>query len=193
MRKSRENSKSRVTKGPFSHLAIWIEDGRLAHHFVAQDPDGAKPTRGASCEEAACARLETHPPRREAHRELLDREATRTSRCASRRLRYGAEFFADTFKGRAQRAPRKILLRTLENLQDVLGDMNDIAVRQQAFPDSAAESAGSSAAAIDALMPEAQRGPSAARHQAVLGVVGASGSLWPRRLEDGARSVDKGP
>ncbi|MDF2813701.1 MAG: hypothetical protein K0S56_4732, partial [Microvirga sp.] len=49
-------------------------------------------------------------------------------------LRYGSEFFADTFKGRATGSRRKSLLKSLEQLQDILGEMNDLTVRQRLLP-----------------------------------------------------------
>ncbi len=68
-------------------------------------------------------------------------------------LRYGGDFFADVFKGHTGR--KKALMKSLEHLQDVLGEMNDIAVGDAALANNRT-SLPDSAEAVRALMPMAE-------------------------------------
>lgn len=63
--------------------------------------------------------------------EQLDDEARHEVRKAAKRLRYGAEFFAVLFDQGKQRKQRIRFLAALEKLQDNLGALNDLAVRQE--------------------------------------------------------------
>jgi triphosphatase len=51
-----------------------------------------------------------------------------------KKLRYGAEFFASLFTSAEERKRRKSLLAVLERLQEILGEMNDIAVGGALIP-----------------------------------------------------------
>jgi len=55
-----------------------------------------------------------------------------------KKLRYGVEFFGTLF-ARGAKSRRKALLAILERLQDVLGEMNDIAVGSALIPSSPAD------------------------------------------------------
>jgi inorganic triphosphatase YgiF len=69
-------------------------------------------------------------------------------------LRYGCDFFADAFAGHARR--KKAMIKSLEHLQDVLGEMNDISVGHAAFAKDSTTLPEGSAVAIQELMPEAE-------------------------------------
>ena len=71
-------------------------------------------------------------------------------------LRYGGDFFADVFKGHTGR--KKTLMKSLEHLQDVLGEMNDIAVGDAALANNRT-SLPDSAEAVRSLMPMARPPP----------------------------------
>jgi len=51
-------------------------------------------------------------------------------RIRAKRLRYGTEFFANTFDGETSEKRRSDTLSALKDLQDALGGLNDIATRQ---------------------------------------------------------------
>lgn len=54
-----------------------------------------------------------------------------TLRIAGKKLRYAMEFFSDVFLGRVRARRCKEALSALKDLQDALGGLNDIAVREQ--------------------------------------------------------------
>jgi CHAD domain-containing protein len=64
----------------------------------------------------------------------LDAPGRHRLRIAAKKLRYAAEFFADCFADRNGRKPHKFL-RTLEDFQDRLGQLNDIAVARRLAAD----------------------------------------------------------
>ncbi len=57
-------------------------------------------------------------------------------RIRAKRLRYATEFFAATFPGKDKDARREKSLSALKDLQDALGELNDIATRPDMFPDA---------------------------------------------------------
>ena len=65
----------------------------------------------------------------------LDAEARHHLRIRAKRLRYAAEFFADLFPSRRRRSR---YLKALEQLQDSLGALNDLAVARDRIPSEAA-------------------------------------------------------
>ncbi|MFK0298308.1 CHAD domain-containing protein [Brevundimonas sp. NPDC090276] len=65
----------------------------------------------------------------------LDAEARHHLRIRAKRLRYAAEFFADLFPAARRRAR---YLKSLERLQDRLGELNDLAVARDRIPGEAA-------------------------------------------------------
>ncbi|KAB0267614.1 CHAD domain-containing protein [Microvirga brassicacearum] len=91
--------------------------------------------------------------RRDAKRiDDLSTEKRHKFRMRIKALRYGSEFFADTFKGRARGSRRKSLLKSLEQLQDILGEMNDLTVRRRLLPSLVDSRAEADAARLQTLM-----------------------------------------
>ena len=124
-----ERALAAVASGDFARsvlrTAAWIEAGGW---LASEDVRAA---RDRPVEAHAAAELERRW--RKIHRRArgmrrLAPEARHAIRIEIKKLRYAAEFFASLFgdAGRAKR--RKAALSTLETLQEVLGDLNDIAV-----------------------------------------------------------------
>lgn len=65
--------------------------------------------------------------------ELSDEERHRV-RIAAKKLRYAAEFFASLYHGRSAVKDRRGFTKALAELQDNLGDLNDIAVAGAKLP-----------------------------------------------------------
>lgn len=61
----------------------------------------------------------------------LDDDSRHELRIAAKKLRYGSEFFAALFAGDKTAKRRKAFLAALEELQDHLGDLNDIVTAHQ--------------------------------------------------------------
>jgi inorganic triphosphatase YgiF len=61
----------------------------------------------------------------------LDAERRHKLRIQAKKLRYAAEFFAGAFPGKKARQRREDFVAGLENLQDTLGDLNDISVHEE--------------------------------------------------------------
>ena len=61
----------------------------------------------------------------------LDAPSRHKLRILAKKLRYAVEFFASLFASRRQIKRRRSLLKALEQLQDSLGELNDIAVDEQ--------------------------------------------------------------
>ena len=68
-------------------------------------------------------------------------------RIRAKKLRYMTEFFAGVFPDDTNTKRREAALRSLKQLQDALGDLNDIAVRKKAL-DSKRDSLSAHAAAM---------------------------------------------
>jgi triphosphatase len=68
--------------------------------------------------------------KRGAHLKRLDAERRHKLRIQAKKLRYASEFFAGAFPGKKTRERRRRFLSALEQLQDALGDLNDIAVHE---------------------------------------------------------------
>jgi triphosphatase len=64
-------------------------------------------------------------------------------RIAAKKLRYGAEFFAGLYTGKKANKRHKAFLSALEDLQDALGDLNDIATGHEILDELASAEAGS--------------------------------------------------
>jgi CHAD domain-containing protein len=60
----------------------------------------------------------------------LDQRRRHKLRIQAKKLRYAAEFFETVFSGKKASKPRKAYLAALEEMQDHLGDLNDIAVHE---------------------------------------------------------------
>jgi triphosphatase len=62
---------------------------------------------------------------------LLDPQRRHRLRIQAKKLRYAAEFFAAAFPRKKFMRRRKNFVARLEQLQDALGDLNDIAVNEK--------------------------------------------------------------
>jgi triphosphatase len=69
----------------------------------------------------------------------LDPEERHQVRIEIKKLRYATEFFESLFKGKGARKRKQAALKTLEALQETLGELNDIAVGAHMTTSAAAE------------------------------------------------------
>jgi CHAD domain-containing protein len=135
-------------------LAVWIEAGQ----WLTVSSRKASKMRRMPVERLAKTRLQRRWIRifRDvSHIEAFSPAKRHALRMRIKALRYGAEFFADAFGERRDRTNKKELKKTLETLQDVLGDMNDAAFRQEAFRADPAQRSERYAFEIQSLMPDA--------------------------------------
>jgi inorganic triphosphatase YgiF len=123
-----------VESSRFRDLAIdtaaWIETGDWTHN--SNDAAGMLRLRpltavaaeqlGRRCEKLlkGCKHLDTSDPQ---HRHRL--------RIQAKKLRYAAEFFASAFPSKTSALRRKTFVKSLQQLQDALGELNDIAVNKK--------------------------------------------------------------
>lgn len=107
--------------------AAWIETGA----WIASDKEGRKSTRERPARDFASAELSRRFKRiRKLAKHLrdVDDEERHELRIRIKKLRYGTEFFASLFtSGKAQKR-RKTFSSHLTELQEHLGDLNDLAV-----------------------------------------------------------------
>jgi len=96
---------------------------------AGDDGKGARPVRKLA--RRVLARRTRHALRRLARLPKLSVRERHQLRIAIKKLRYGADFFAQLFPGRKSER----FNRALEALQDVLGKLNDIAVHEQLLAD----------------------------------------------------------
>jgi triphosphatase len=69
----------------------------------------------------------------------LDPEERHQVRIEIKKLRYAGEFFDSLFKGGGAKKRKRAALKTLEALQETLGELNDIAVGSEMHTSDAAE------------------------------------------------------
>ncbi|HEX2554601.1 MAG TPA: CHAD domain-containing protein [Microvirga sp.] len=131
--------------------AAWIEDGEWLR---SNDP--------AAREEPIEARARHELSRRwkrvlKRGRRLaaLEAEPRHELRIEIKKLRYGAEFFAGLFGGRRAKERRRAVLEGLANLQETLGELNDLAVQGHL----AADAGGGPAPAADPAPADPQEAP----------------------------------
>src|SRR5262249_44196038 len=65
------------------------------------------------------------------HRDRLDPQHRHKLRIQGKKLRYAAEFFAPAFPRKSAIRRRKDFVASLQQLQDALGELNDIAVNEK--------------------------------------------------------------
>ncbi|MBJ6124606.1 CHAD domain-containing protein [Microvirga splendida] len=122
-----ETLESRRFMDVILQTAAWIEDGA----WRAAGENGRKSARRHSARDFAKAELSRRFKRiRKLAKHLrdVDDEERHELRIRIKKLRYGTEFFASLFKsGKAQKR-RKAFSSLLEELQENLGDLNDLAV-----------------------------------------------------------------
>jgi CHAD domain-containing protein len=106
-------------------LAAWIEIGDWAQE---DNTRAGMPIGGHAASELSRLRRKI----KKKGRVLGDLTAAERHklRIRAKRLRYATEFFAATFPGKKSDKRRKKSLAALEDIQDALGALNDIAVRQ---------------------------------------------------------------
>ena len=141
-------------RGAVLDLAAWIEIGRWDENALAGHPIGA---RAAS----ELSRLRRKIKKK--GRALRDLNAVERHRLRIRakRLRYATEFFAATFPGKTSDKRRKKSLAALEDIQDALGALNDIAIRKALIAtgekDTQLRAPGADSAEEAARLKEAER------------------------------------
>ena len=74
------------------------------------------------------------------HMAVLDPPVRHRARIKAKKLRYAAEFFAETF-GRHAKKRRAKFIASLAKLQDTLGDLNDLTVGYRTLIDATGEDA----------------------------------------------------
>lgn len=106
-------------------LVAWIEAGPWLgpDNPNADLRDGAAPTFAT----AELERRRRQVKKRGRHLADLDPEARHGVRIAAKKLRYGAEFFAALYDGKKAAKRHTHFVEALADLQDHLGDLNDIA------------------------------------------------------------------
>lgn len=121
--------------------AAWIEAG----HWLTAADAALRDRREEPVEERARDELAKRWKRvlkRARRLAELDPEARHEVRIEIKKLRYGTEFFAGLFPGKKAKKRRKHGLKALEELQDVLGALNDIAVGGHLLIPAASEDRG---------------------------------------------------
>ncbi|HEV2557643.1 MAG TPA: CHAD domain-containing protein [Microvirga sp.] len=107
--------------------AAWIEGGR----WLTSDAPGLRRIRDERVVDRAVgelARRRKKVLKRAKALAEMDPHARHQVRIEIKKLRYGAEFFGSLFAGDKAKKRRRESLDTLEALQEVLGELNDIAV-----------------------------------------------------------------
>jgi CHAD domain-containing protein len=136
--------------------AAWIEAG----DWLVHDDPAACQARQRPAEQHAAAELSKRWKRvlKRARRiARLETEARHRVRIEIKKLRYGAEFFHGLFPGRRAKERRRAVVAILEELQETLGGLNDIATAGGLIAASEAERQGSMT--LDSQM-HGSRGPS---------------------------------
>jgi len=111
-------------------VAQWLEAGPWTRAGAAT----ARSRREQSIEDFAIDELSRRRKKidkRARKLKALDPPQRHKLRIASKKLRYGVEFFAGLFDGRKLTKRRKPFLAALKHLQSSLGGLNDIAAREQ--------------------------------------------------------------
>jgi inorganic triphosphatase YgiF len=107
--------------------AAWVEAG----DWLTSDDPETRSIREEPIEERATGELAKRWKRvvkRAKRLAELDPEARHRVRIEIKKLRYGAEFFQGLYPGQRSKTRRKEALEGLQHLQELLGELNDIAV-----------------------------------------------------------------
>jgi inorganic triphosphatase YgiF len=110
-------------------LAAWIEAGDWSlntHGRIKTQRE--TPVAGFATE--ALDRRRKRILKRGARLKQLDSQRRHKLRIATKKLRYATEFFQEAFPGGKSKKRRRAFLESLEQLQDALGELNDIAVHE---------------------------------------------------------------
>ena len=111
-------------------LVAWIETGAWANPREKAARRGLDRAVRKQAAEELSRRRRKIKKRGRAVRELEPRQRHKL-RIAIKKVRYATDFFAALFPGRRAKKRRKAFVATLKQLQDALGDLNDIAVREK--------------------------------------------------------------
>src|SRR5262245_20493677 len=136
-------------------LAEWIETSSGND----QDEDRKASRDGSVAEYAkkALTRLRKWIKRNGAELRQLDVAQRHRLRIRAKRLRYGTEFFATTFPGKASAARRSKSLDALKDLQDALGSLNDIATHGDLIAGGRKQNVGTHRRLATSLMHKSER------------------------------------
>jgi CHAD domain-containing protein len=132
-RASAEQARNAVQSDRFRHLllrlATWLETGEWRN-----PSDERSRERGANPIVISAAEQLTRRSKKIRKRckllSELDQRARHKLRIQAKKLRYGSEFFETVFCDTKSSKRRKTFLLTLEDMQDCLGDLNDIVVHE---------------------------------------------------------------
>jgi inorganic triphosphatase YgiF len=108
----------------------WIEVGE----WLSTADDLARTHRERAASEVAVEQLQRRRKRilkRGRHLQELPADRLHRLRVQSKKLRYAAEFFSDLFEARKQARRQRGFMSSLKQLQESLGQLNDIAVHEQ--------------------------------------------------------------
>lgn len=110
-------------------LAAWIEAG----DWTRIDEEPARANRDLPIAIAAAAQMD-HRRKKIVKRgnklDHLDPTSLHRIRIQAKKLRYAGEFFGVTFPGKKATRRHKILIKSLQWLQETLDDLNDISVHE---------------------------------------------------------------
>lgn len=112
-------------------LAAWIEAGP----WLTQGDGAARAEPVEDFAAAQLARRRKKLRKRGAHLAELDPHGRHRVRIEGKKLRYAAEFFAPLYEGGKARKRKEAFLSALEDLQERLGELNDLAVSREMHPD----------------------------------------------------------
>ncbi len=143
-RSSDERARNAVRSERFRHLllnvATWLEIGEWRHpHSDLLRELGDMPI--ATSAGAQLRRLSKKIRKRGPLLTKLDPHKRHKLRIQAKKLRYATDFFETVFSGKKASKLRRAFLSTLEDVQDCLGDLNDIAVHENLTADIAKSSA----------------------------------------------------
>ncbi len=145
-RLSDKRARNAVQSDRFRHLllalATWLEIGSWRHpHDDLLRERGDAPIAVVAAEQLT--RRSKKIRKRGTVLSELDQQASHKLRIQTKKLRYGAEFFETVFPGRRSSRRHKAFLLALEQLQDGLGDLNDIAMHENLTAEMAIDAAPS--------------------------------------------------
>lgn len=127
-------------------LAGWVNAGAW---LKPNDPDRAKRVATPARDFAAKVLEKRYRQVRGKSRKIakIGVEERHDARIAAKKLRYGAEFFADLFSGKPKREERRLaFVKAVKRLQGKLGSLNDVATGHELMADAAQSGRSRSAA-----------------------------------------------
>lgn len=137
-------------------LAAWLEDGEWLRR--KSETGGDLPLRPFAARSLARRRRQLRQTKK--HLADLSEAGRHKLRIRVKKLRYANAFFASLFSGNAERH-RTAVMKSLDQLQDSLGDLNDMVVakahREALFADLDAIAAAAQTVQLDALVTRQQK------------------------------------